>query len=521
MTHPTSDSNHSSKPVPSKQSADKTQAGVLKQISFSFLLLAVLAWLFADIEVINTDPWFELSRIGLGLITPDFFATEQLFNSVINTLAFAVVGTIIGNLSGFVLALVFQFKVIKWFCAIIRSIHEIFWALLFLQIFGLSTLTGVLAIAIPFAGIFAKVYAEILEESDKSPLYSIHPKAGFISQFCFGRLPVVWQHFCHYSLYRLECSIRTSAILGFVGLPTLGFHLETAFSQGLYSQAAALLYVFFILIATLRFWAKLKAMPLLLLGAIIYLPSNNVIQFVNVHRFFTEDIIPAPLRSNGFDLPELWNWCWQILSQQAFTGIFNTLILSLIALVATGIVSLLFFPWLSSLFVKRTRRSCWHLLLIVFRTIPELLLAFIVSLFVGPSMLPAIIALSLHNGSIIAYLVGHHAESLKLRIDHVRGINLYFFEVVPRIYGQLLAFLFYRWEVIVRETAILGLLGIPTLGFFIDSAFEDLRFDRALFLIMITSLINLMIDALSRKLRARSKSNHQLESSTRVNPLCQ
>ena len=69
--------------------------------------------------------------------------------------------------------------------------------------------------------------------------------------------------------------------------------------------------------------------------------------------------------------------------------------------------------------------------------------------------------------------------------------------------------LFYRWEVIFRETAILGILGIATLGFYIDSAIQDIRFDRALVLILITGLINLLIDAASRRIRAglRLKTN--------------
>jgi phosphonate transport system permease protein len=79
---------------------------------------------------------------------------------------------------------------------------------------------------------------------------------------------------------------------------------------------------------------------------------------------------------------------------------------------------------------------------------------------------------------------------------------LYAYEILPRVYPQFLAFLFYRWEVILRETAILGILGIHTLGFFVDSAFADIRFDRALVLIVITALLNIMVDTLSRRIRA-------------------
>ncbi|MDF1764193.1 MAG: hypothetical protein P1U57_12350, partial [Oleibacter sp.] len=64
-----------------------------------------------------------------------------------------------------------------------------------------------------------------------------------------------------------------------------------------------------------------------------------------------------------------------------------------------------------------------------------------------------------------------------------------------------LALLFYRWEVIMRESAIMGILGIATLGFYIDSAFEEIRFDKAFFLIIVAALLNILVDSLSRRLR--------------------
>ena len=79
----------------------------------------------------------------------------------------------------------------------------------------------------------------------------------------------------------------------------------------------------------------------------------------------------------------------------------------------------------------------------------------------------------------------------------------YFYEVLPRLQQQFLAFLFYRWEVIQRETVILGILGIHTLGFYVDSAFEELRFDRALVLITATALLNIGLDIFTTHMRRR------------------
>ncbi|HUJ77321.1 MAG TPA: ABC transporter permease, partial [bacterium] len=140
---------------------------------------------------------------------------------------------------------------------------------------------------------------------------------------------------------------------------------------------------------------------------------------------------------------------------------------------------------------------------------PEYVLAYIFLQLWGPSMLPAIVALCLHNGAIIGTLVGRQVDTLPLREDAPTGLNLYGYEVLPRVYGQLLAFLFYRWEIILRETSILGILGIRTLGFYVDSAISELRFDRVVLLILVTALLNMTIDVFSRRLRTHLRLSIQ------------
>ena len=116
-------------------------------------------------------------------------------------------------------------------------------------------------------------------------------------------------------------------------------------------------------------------------------------------------------------------------------------------------------------------------------------------------MLPAVVALAIHNGAIIGHLIGRQSNTLILRPDVVSGFDCYTHEAVPRLYRSFLAFLLYRWEIIMRETAILGILGITTLGFYVDSAIQELRFDRALVLILITALLNIFVDSLARTIR--------------------
>ncbi|MDZ7828875.1 MAG: ABC transporter permease [Halofilum sp. (in: g-proteobacteria)] len=472
--------------------------------SLGFVAVAIICLCFADLEISAVNPWSELGRLALGLVTPDFTAVDEIGTALLRTVAFALVGVALGAAGGFGLALLFHWRIVRVGCAFVRAIHELFWALIFLQCFGLHPLTGVLAIAIPYAGVFGKVYAEILDEQDPLPEQSLPPGTGRVAGFLFARIPDAWSHLVSYTSYRLECGLRSSAILGFVGMPTLGFHLESMFNEGLYSQVGALLITFYVLIATLRLWVRPRVLPVYLLVAPFCLGTGLPIVWGNVGRFFTEDIVPAPLRSDGAGWDALWPWLDQVLVQQALPGVGMTVVLTQIALVLTGVLALAAFPLISRHFTGRVGGTLGHVVLVIVRSTPEYILAYILLQLWGPSMLPAVVALALHNGGIIGHLIGRHSNEIRLRPDAPSSrAERYGYEILPRVYGPFLAFLFYRWEIIMRETAILGILGITTLGFYVDSAMEALRYDVAMVLILVTAALNIGVDALARYLRRR------------------
>jgi phosphonate transport system permease protein len=493
-----------------------TTAARFRHATLLIAAVGLIAFAMADISITTRDPGLELSRITGGFFSPDFFATDSLASALGYTLAFALQGVALGSVCGFLLALLWHWRLIRAFSAIIRAVHELFWGLLFLQVFGLSTLTGLLAIAVPYSGIFAKVFGEFFEEADRTPAKALPFGSDAFSTFWYARLPLVWQHMKTYGAYRVECAVRASAILGFIGLPTLGFHLETAFRKGEYSEGAALLYLLLAIILSLRFWLKPTLLPAWLLAAIVWAPPVASTTSGSVLRFLREDIVPAPMRQPDWQWPELIDWLQPLFFEQILPGLANTLILGTSAMLVTGVLALLMFPLISPLFGHRVSRAGGHGLLVLLRSLPEFLLAFVFVLLLGPSMLPGILALALHTGAIVAHLSGRFTDSLTLRSDASHGLNRYAFEVLPRVYPNFLAFLLYRWEIIMRETAILGILGIATLGFYVDSAFSELRMDRAIALIAAGVMLNLAVDALSRALRRHLRLKNALSDESPI-----
>jgi phosphonate transport system permease protein len=474
--------------------------------SLLFFISALLCLVVADIAITALNPWAEMLRLARGILRPDLLSIEAW--SVVWTVAFAVVGVGVGASAGFLLAIVFpRFAAVRVSAMVLRSIHELFWALLLIQVFGLGPATGVLAIAVPYTGIFAKVFAEIIEEADLTAERVLPNGTSIVSAFAFARLPDLASRFKTYTLYRLECGLRSTLVLGFVGLPTVGFHLESYFKQGKYAEAAALLGVFYVLIGTRRLWARPVTVPLLVVGSLLVLPEaiGGGSTLTNLARFLFHDIVPAPLRSGDVTSLATWRafaaWLNPIFWNEIVPGTWQTFVLAQISLVGMGMLALMLFPLVSRRFAGPIGQLAGRVLLVIVRSTPEYMLAYVLLQLMGPSMLPAIIALAVHNGAIVGYLMGRHADTLDHRADAPRGLNLYAYDTTPRLYGQFLAYCLYRWEIIVRESAIFGILGVATLGYYVDGAISELRFDVAIVLILVTVALCAVIDALSRGVR--------------------
>jgi phosphonate transport system permease protein len=137
-----------------------------------------------------------------------------------------------------------------------RSVHELLWAVLFLAAFGLNTFGAVVAIAIPYGGTLAKIFSEMLEEAPRDSARALRELgAGPLQVFLFGRLPRALPDMSAYAFYRFECSVRSSAVLGFFGFPTLGFSIAQAFENLHFAEVWTYLYLLMALVVGIELWS--------------------------------------------------------------------------------------------------------------------------------------------------------------------------------------------------------------------------------------------------------------------------
>ena len=136
-----------------------------------------------------------------------------------------------------------------------RSIHELIWALLIISAMGVSPIAGMIALAIPFSGTLGKVFSELVDEESllaARALKSIGHRP--VQTFLTGILPGALPNLITYSLYRFECALRSSAVLGFVGIETIGLYIELSHEEFYYREVWTYFYLLLALIIAVDFW---------------------------------------------------------------------------------------------------------------------------------------------------------------------------------------------------------------------------------------------------------------------------
>ena len=137
----------------------------------------------------------------------------------------------------------------RWLLIVLRSVPELVWALVFVRVVGLGPTAGVLAIALTYGGMLGKVYGEILEGDEQHATRSLlRNGAGRLQAFFFGLLPQSATELTSYTVYRWECAIRSSAVLGFVGAGGLGQQMDNSMKLFQGSEVATMLIVFMLLV---------------------------------------------------------------------------------------------------------------------------------------------------------------------------------------------------------------------------------------------------------------------------------
>ena len=129
-----------------------------------------------------------------------------------------------------------------------RALPDVVLAMLFVLLFSLGALPGILAIGMHSIGMISKMFADAIEQIDEGPRLAIRAAGGTkLQEFTTGILPQVTPSWVATVLHRNDINLRGSVILGYVGVAGLGLEMSYAFKSLDYGLGLGIALVIFVL----------------------------------------------------------------------------------------------------------------------------------------------------------------------------------------------------------------------------------------------------------------------------------
>jgi len=249
--------------IAAKQGSWKYQRWFEKHLLTGIIFLLILGWSIFDLGIslqlfFSGIPHF--FNLLLEMIPPNWkvLTGGKVWWSVLETLSMAFVGTFLGAILSFFLALfaannLAPSKVVREIArgimATERALPTLVLALLLVVVIGLGPFAGMICIAIGSIGSLGKLFAEAIETADPKPIESLESVgANKIQVIRFAVLPQVLPSLIANTLYRFDINLRTALFLGVVGAGGIGFDLHLAMSLFKYADALVITVVIFIMV---------------------------------------------------------------------------------------------------------------------------------------------------------------------------------------------------------------------------------------------------------------------------------
>lgn len=534
--------------------------------------------LAAEFFLAALNPALDFQSVATRDLGPAFF--DKVLNAVWITLRYAVMAMTVALLIGVVggvlttrawwqqasAPLRYLRASLRLLFTAMRSVHELLWALLLLTALGSSPWAAIWALALPCGGTLAKVFSEMLDETSDSASTVLRANGGTgMAAFAMGIVSRAFSDLATYAVYRLECAFRSSAVLGFVGIPTIGYEIATAFEDGHYREVWTYLYAIIAVSVAFEWWGarlrrslsagptpKLVALPTDTVSALwakratspllrvsgVSLAAVTLICWITPTRWgtqlnieqrydnflrFTQELVPHPVRET-----ESWSallpWLQELLVWDGLHAVWSTLHLGTLAALLAGALALVSIVVsarslngsaprgipVGRRLTQGGRKAASSLARVgatVVRAIPEFVLAFICLQIFGPTVWALILALALHNAGVLMRLGAEVIDNLEPGAERVwisQGASpyaAYWLALLPTAFNRFVALLLYRWETCIREATVLGILSFGSLGFLISEARVRLFYDEMLLWIGLSGALVIAGDVLSDRLR--------------------
>jgi phosphonate transport system permease protein len=529
----------------------------------TLLLVAIFVWSLFSIkwnaDLFHTGGIPTMLQIFEGIIHPDLTAEVLLkgLESSWITLAYAVAGMSLAIIYAFIVGILASgtltssrvsrmvskvfFRGILGFT---RSIHELIWAWLFVAAMGLSPYAAIFALAIPYGGILGRIFADMLNDVPQNPIKALQSTgASRLQILIYGYLPLVWADMISYTMYRFECSIRSSAIMSFVGLGGLGYQIQLSLADLKYDQVWT--YVFFLigLVLFVDIWSNFvrkgltdrkrrKGLSpgwtstfftlLLIFVSWFYITLGENAQLfellseknIEYAKKFFGGLVGVNQENPAFLNADSWSSALKLTLETLEMSImaigFSTLAAFITVIPAARNVA-------NGSLTSSKRWYNWILYGLVrvsyifSRSVPELVWAMMIIFIFKPGLLPGAIALALHNFGILGKLWAEVIEDMdprpirNLASSGASKFQIFFYGILPTVLPRFLTYILYRWEVIMRTTIVVGFVGAGGLGMEFKLAMSFFQYTQITLLLLCYMILVIIADFASESTRKAVK----------------
>ncbi len=540
---------------------------VLQFVSVCFVAASV--WSIYDIGVnpltlfLERDDIFNLLE---RMWYPRIEHPMSVLDKVLDTFFMAFVGTFIGC----VLALPIGFlaasnvvpsrivrSVARAIIVATRAVPDLVMALIFVRVFGIGVLAGVLALGIHSVGMIGKLFADSIEQIDGGPRDGVLATgAGRFQVLASGVVPQVVPSFIAIGLYRLDINFRSATLLGIVGAGGIGLDIRSHQGSLDYPQLLGVTLVIIAVIVVVELastqirtiilghsrsatglLSKLRTSPTAADFRVagdaatesttqavrrltppwtrervsMYVFASTCVALLTL-SFIVTDMSLGDLLTG---LPELPGLFWRLVPdnmdwwQSQFLGQFvETIAMGF----AATFIALLFAIPTGFMAARNVAPARWvygvsRAFILGMRALPDLVIAviFVAALGLGPK--PGVLALSIGLYGFASKLFADAIEEVGdgprdgVRATGASGVQESFTGVLSQALPSIVGNSLYLLDVAIRSSTVLGIVGAGGIGFTLFQGSKLLKWDLIGGILIITFVIVYSIELLSTWVR--------------------
>ncbi|MBJ7321673.1 MAG: phosphonate ABC transporter, permease protein PhnE [Rhodococcus sp.] len=538
------------------------------------LLLLFCAAVWSTVELrINlatiTDSISNATNFIARMFPLDFPPVEELAALIFETLAIVVLATVLAVLISIPVALYAAWNTTsgkysrggaRLIIVLMRAVPDLILAIVFLRIFGLGALPGILAMGLHSVGMIGKLYADAVEELDNGPQEAIRAAGGGrVQQIVSGILVPLMPQMIATALHRFDINLRISVILGYVGVGGIGLGIATALRSLNYQRGMALALVVLLLCIVVELISG--AIRAALLGGDRSRGRNRAISWADkvsgnwvsrgskqnsakeefnaatvpvsppwtadrVRRFLSITAVLAIVFLSLIGAEFSWEALgYGIANAPATLGAFfppaggdilpvllsEMLVTVQIALSATLLGSILAVPIgifaARNVVTNRPVQTFFRVLIVFIRGLPELIVAIIFVVITGLGAVAGTLALAIGAVGLLSKLVADSLEETDVRVQQAvqahgaSRTQVFFAATVRQSAPAFVAHIMYLLDSNIRAATLLGIVGAGGIGFLLLNASRVLQFDVVTTIVILVLAVVLAVEALSLWIR--------------------